>query len=106
MAANLAKDQLFSAVSQFTKEQCSKYSDIKKILLFGSRARGDHHERSDFDFAIYAPKLSDADWSRFCLDFVDNVPTLCGVDLVRMDDPLEADFRKKIETEGVLFYGR
>lgn len=30
-----------------------KYSDIKKVVLFGSRARGDNEERSDIGLAIY-----------------------------------------------------
>lgn len=25
----------------------------KRLVLFGSRARGDHHERSDIDLAVY-----------------------------------------------------
>lgn len=25
---------------------------IHKLILFGSRARGDHHERSDYDIAV------------------------------------------------------
>ncbi|WP_299084375.1 nucleotidyltransferase domain-containing protein [uncultured Ruegeria sp.] len=30
---------------------------IETLILFGSRAFGDHDERSDFDMAISAPKL-------------------------------------------------
>ncbi|MGY0694623.1 nucleotidyltransferase domain-containing protein [Virgibacillus sp. FSP13] len=32
---------------------CSSNSLIKKVVLFGSRARGDFHLRSDIDLAIY-----------------------------------------------------
>jgi predicted nucleotidyltransferase len=31
-----------------------KYEMIKKIVLFGSRARGDNSKKSDIDLAIYA----------------------------------------------------
>ena len=31
---------------------------INQVILFGSRAFGDHDERSDFDLAISAPDLS------------------------------------------------
>ena len=30
------------------------HPEIQKILLFGSRARGDNSERSDIDLAVYA----------------------------------------------------
>jgi predicted nucleotidyltransferase len=29
-----------------------------KVILFGSRARGDHLKRSDFDFLIISPKFA------------------------------------------------
>lgn len=32
-------------------ETAKKY-DIEKLILFGSRARGDHHDKSDYDIAI------------------------------------------------------
>jgi uncharacterized protein len=30
-----------------------------KVLLFGSHARGDAHERSDFDFLVIEPEVGD-----------------------------------------------
>jgi predicted nucleotidyltransferase len=30
-----------------------------KVLLFGSHARGDAHERSDFDFLVIEPEVED-----------------------------------------------
>ena len=32
---------------------CVKTKEVKKISLFGSRARGDNNERSDIDLAVY-----------------------------------------------------
>ncbi|MGG7058177.1 nucleotidyltransferase family protein [Clostridium nigeriense] len=34
-------------------EIASKYKNIRKILLFGSRARNDNSPKSDIDLAIY-----------------------------------------------------
>ena len=31
----------------------AKENDVKKLILFGSRARGDYKERSDIDLAFY-----------------------------------------------------
>ena len=34
-------------------EISKKYPEIEKVVLFGSRARGDNASRSDIDLAIY-----------------------------------------------------
>ncbi len=56
---------------------CSKYTSIKKVILFGSRARGDNNERSDFDIAIYA--LANLDNS--VLLKIDEIETLLKIDV-------------------------
>lgn len=35
-----------------------KYRDINKVVLFGSRARGDNSPKSNIDLAIYADNSS------------------------------------------------
>ncbi len=43
----------------FLKKLNSKFgSNLKKVLLFGSRARGDFEERSDYDLLIIFEKVS------------------------------------------------
>jgi predicted nucleotidyltransferase len=79
---------------------------IARVVLFGSRARGDARPRSDYDFAIHAGGLSHADWSRWCLDTAESAPTLCAVDLVLASGPISEDLRRAIETEGVTVYER
>ena len=37
--------------------ELAKKSDIQKIILFGSRARGDYRERSDIDLAVMGAAL-------------------------------------------------
>lgn len=39
---------------KFARRLMNNYT-IKKIILFGSRARGDHLRMSDFDFIIVSP---------------------------------------------------
>ena len=46
---------------------------IEKVILFGSRARGDYRERSDIDLAVYGK-----DCARFSLDVDDLTTTFCG----------------------------
>lgn len=79
-----------------------KYN-AEKIVLFGSRARGDNRERSDIDLAIYGmPAENHARfWSK-----IDDLPTLLKFDLVHVTEDTDADFLKNIEKDGVTLYER
>jgi uncharacterized protein len=55
--------------------------DVKSIMLYGSRARGDAADRSDFDVAIDAPDLSESDWNKIYW-MVEEAETLYKIDCV------------------------
>ena len=44
-------DSVITKIAEITK----KYSAVVKVILFGSRARGDDTPKSDYDIAINAP---------------------------------------------------
>jgi predicted nucleotidyltransferase len=77
---------------------------VRRIALFGSRARGDAQARSDVDLAVEAPDASPRDWQRL-LDIVEEADTLLSVDLVRVEDAAD-ELRARIHTEGVTLHGR
>jgi predicted nucleotidyltransferase len=56
----------------------ARHPAVERVWLFGSRARGDHFERSDIDLAIEAPSMDDSDWMRIKLEFEDEAPTPCS----------------------------
>ncbi|WP_061309272.1 nucleotidyltransferase domain-containing protein, partial [Clostridium botulinum] len=35
---------------------CKRYNFIEKVIIFGSRARGDNDVKSDIDIAVYSKK--------------------------------------------------
>lgn len=70
----------------------------RRIVLFGSRARGEHRPTSDIDLMIDTD-ATDAAWARFCADVADLAPTLLHIDLVRADR-MDADLRDQIAREG------
>lgn len=74
---------------------------VKKVILFGSRARGDNWERSDIDLAI-----SGGDRVRFTLDVdeSDIVPTLLMFDVVDLDESCNEDLLESIKRDGVVLY--
>ena len=84
--------------------QLKDLSFVNKIIMFGSRACGDSHNRSDIDIAIECPQASDDDW-RQVLDIVEKADTLLKIDCVRLDKA-SIDLKKHIKEEGVVIYER
>ena len=50
---------------------------VKKVILFGSRARGDYQRASDIDLAVEGGRITD-----FILDVKDTTSTLLDFDIV------------------------
>jgi predicted nucleotidyltransferase len=84
------------------KQIAAKYS-ITRLVLFGSRARGDHSPASDYDLAVFGPGLSALAQAEFSLD-VEEIPTLKKIDLVFMDEAAADDLMRNIVTEGKVIY--
>jgi predicted nucleotidyltransferase len=76
---------------------------IEKLILFGSRARKDHTERSDYDIAVFAPQLSHRDKVKFNFE-VEDIPTLHKIDIVYMDSYMSDVLRQNIEKEGIVLH--
>ena len=75
--------------------------DLNKVILFGSRARGDNRERSDIDLAI-AGEL--ADCIEFSLAAEEEISTLLMFDFVIIDKTLSPELKAAIEKDGVILY--
>lgn len=72
---------------------------VEKVLLFGSRARGDYKRTSDIDLAV-----SGGDFNRFALDVDEETSTLLEFDIVNLDSPMQDELRQSIEKEGRVLY--
>lgn len=72
-----------------------------RIVLFGSRARGDHRERSDIDLAVFGLP---AGWQgAFCAG-IDELPTLLKFDIVFVDAATSPALMAEIERDGVILF--
>jgi predicted nucleotidyltransferase len=82
-------------------------SFIDAIFLFGSRARGDGHDRSDIDLAIVCPQANGTDWLKVeaILD-IENIDTLLKVDCVRYDTLKDDDFKHRIDKDKQILFER
>lgn len=72
---------------------------VKKVLLFGSRARGDFKRTSDIDIAV-----TGGDFERFALDVDEETSTLLEYDIVNLDREMQDELRDSIEKEGIVLY--
>lgn len=92
------------AVIDFIRSAAEAEGHIEWVRLFGSRSRGVHGPRSDYDFAICAPKMSRSEWARWKLDAEEGAPTLCGVDLLLLGDLSSPGLLGEIQREGVVIF--
>lgn len=79
----------------------AKQHGVEKVILFGSRARGDNRERSDVDLAARG-----GDMTRFTLDVDDRLPTLLMFDVVNLDEPVQPELLAAIRHDGIVLYDR
>ena len=72
---------------------------INKVILFGSRARGDYWRASDVDLAVQG-----GDIVNFALDVEENTSTLLQYDIVNYSEKKSEELRNEIERDGVILY--
>ena len=80
------------------RAMASKYQ-MDKVILYGSRARGDYRRTSDIDLATRG-----GDHVRFALDVDDCTSTLLKFDIVDLDGSVERELRDSIDREGIVLY--
>ncbi|MCQ5128179.1 nucleotidyltransferase domain-containing protein [Butyricicoccus faecihominis] len=72
---------------------------LNRVILFGSRARGDFRERSDIDLAVSGGHIA-----AFSLDVDEETDTLLQYDVVNLDVPVDTALLENIQREGVTLY--
>ena len=78
---------------------------VRRIWLFGSRARGEARERSDVDLAIEAPEAGRREWLEVCRVVEDDADTLLPIDLIRLEEA-SAGLRARVHAEGRVLFER
>jgi predicted nucleotidyltransferase len=77
---------------------------VQRVVLFGSRARGDGDERADVDLAVEAPDADAREWDAI-LALVEAADTLLEIDLVRLDTA-STELRQRVQREGEVLHER
>ncbi len=77
----------------------AKVHGLQRVILFGSRARGTHSERSDIDIAV-----SGGNFSGFYWDIDEKARTLLMFDIASLDRGISEELQREIERDGVIIY--
>jgi uncharacterized protein len=75
---------------------------VDKIVLFGSRARGDNSKLSDIDLAIYTSGVFKKKGK--LASEIDDLDTLLKIDTVFVSENADMDLLENIDREGVVIY--
>ena len=89
-------------VLEHIKQIAIKYK-VEKVVLFGSRARGDNSPVSDYDIAVFGKDLSAFDKACFNAD-AEEIDTLKKIDVVFVNEALEDELKKNIKNDGIIIY--
>ena len=95
--SKIRMEKLFEQV----KKCASNYPNIYKIVLFGSRARGDYRPNSDIDLAIFSRTSSNLEGANFT-DEIEDLDTLLKFDIVFMTPDTDPRLLENVKQEGVI----
>lgn len=91
-------DSIYQQIASLAK----RYG-AQKVILFGSRARGDYRPTSDIDLAVYGiPQTLQPD---FWLE-MEKLPTLLKFDIVYIQPETNPQLLKNIKQDGVILYAK
>ena len=88
-------DNVYKQIGVFARE-----CDADKVVLFGSRVRGDNLPKSDNDIAVAGCQ----DFGRFSYLIEERLDTLLDVDVVNLDESLSQQLLDEIVRDGVILY--
>lgn len=78
------------------------YPSIIRIILFGSRAKGNFHRTSDFDVCVYCK--NEKELTNFYFDVEDKVDSIYKIDIVHYESLANDMLKQEIEENGIVLY--
>ena len=93
-------EQHFQDVIKKVKILQRNYPEIEKIILFGSRARGEGRYNSDIDLCIFAPEEFDKNFLAFSGD-IEEIHTYYSFDVLFWHYLSSDVLKKEILEEGI-----
>ena len=87
------------------KKVLSKYDEIEKVFIFGSRARGDYKKTSDIDLAIFSKCISSTNLN-LLRDDLYMLDIIYKVDVVDFNRLSKDALKENILSEGIMIYSK
>ena len=87
-------ERVLQEILQFARD-----AGVERLVLFGSRARGTHSERSDIDLAVYG-----GDFDAFYFRVQEETESLLEFDLIDMHRKVSPSLLEDIERERIEIY--
>ncbi|MBV4437242.1 MAG: nucleotidyltransferase domain-containing protein [Clostridium tyrobutyricum] len=81
----------------------SKFKNVDRAVVFGSRARGDYKYNSDIDIAILGEDITSKDFNSIC-DRLNQLNTAFTFDVLNMKSISQKGLKDNIEREGIAIY--
>lgn len=76
--------------------------EIKQVIIYGSRARGDYKPGSDIDLAIDAPKMSAKTFVKLWNE-LDDLPIIYSLDVIHLQEIANPNLKAEIAHQGKVF---
>ena len=94
---------LSDTVIQELQNVFRKHTNIKKVLIFGSRSKGTYRTGSDIDLAVVGKGI---DYSQLLtiLCEIDNLELLYNIDLLNYESKIGTPIGDHIDRVGQIFY--
>jgi predicted nucleotidyltransferase len=79
--------------------------EVEQVILYGSRARGDHHKGSDIDFMLIGSGITPRLLSKMDME-IDDLLLPWFIQITDRKEVRDASFLEVVEKEGVVFWER
>lgn len=90
---------------QLIEDAISSFSDIEKVIIFGSRVTGKFRASSDIDLAVFGKNLNGTLINRLA-SALDDLPLPFMFDVLNYDTIQNRNLKDKINSQGKLFFER
>ena len=80
-----------------------QFPAVQKVVIFGSRARGDFKPGADVDIAVYAPGMPTEEFGRLW-NRLDDEPVIFTLDVVHADRVTSSALRERIDRDAKVVY--
>lgn len=80
-----------------------RFDGIEQVLIFGSRARGNHQPGSDIDLAVVSSSMSSSEFS-LLWGALDELPVLFKMDVLHFNDVSNLKLKENIVKYGQQLY--